>query len=300
MTEYYIGIDGGGSKTAFVISDNSSSSMSHVTLGRSNPNDIGIKTTIALVIQGVTALCDQARISTSQVTALFGGLSGVTASDFIDRIKNAVSEFLPNANIEISHDGMNILYAAFPSASGVAVICGTGTSCFVKTPQAIHRIGGYGLFDLLGGGYEIGRAAIAHGLRTLDGRDREGFLSRAVKDKAGVCLIQGLGELIASGRNHIASFAPLVYDAYYKEDPYAISILQDHTAYIGELINTSSRYFEGEFEVSIAGSVGKDPLTLQLLKDYIKVPAIIKPLIEEPIIGALNYAKTLPKIENNK
>lgn len=293
MKKYIFGVDGGGSKTAFLLTDTDGNPVADIKLSRSNPNDIGIENTISLLLEGFNSLSEKAGIKSGEIASIYAGIAGVTACDFKSRIKVAVSEAFANAVVEVNHDGVNILYAAFPDRDGVGVICGTGTSCFVKKGDTLHRIGGYGLFDLLGGGYEIGRAAISHALRSMDGRDKESFLSAAVKNKAGFDLIEGLGDLIASGKNNIATYAPLVYKAYQQSDSYAVSILEEHTAYLSELINTAERFFDGPFEASLAGSIGTDPITMKILQPKLTANATVTPLTCEPIYGAIARAKII-------
>jgi len=290
---YILGVDGGGTKTAFLITDIDGNAVSKLKKPRSNPNDIGIESCIKLILDGFSELCAHAVIEKSDVAAIFIGMAGVTANGYKSLIKNAVLNEYKNAIVEVNHDGVNVLYAAFPYSDGVGVICGTGTSCFVKKNDVLYRIGGYGLFDLYGGGYEIGRAAISHALRSLDGRDEKSILSEAVKEKAGFDIIENLSTLISSGRSNIASYALLVYDAYSRGDKYAKSILELHTAYVAELINTAGHHFDGKYNVTLAGSVGKDPLTMKILKPKLSPNAVASTLDCEPIHGAIARANVL-------
>jgi N-acetylglucosamine kinase-like BadF-type ATPase len=291
--KYLMGADGGGTKTAFLVTDLEGNVISELKKGRSNPNDIGIENTISLVVDGFTLLCNQAGIDKSEVAAIFAGMAGVTANGYRDVIRTAVQNEFPNALVGVNHDGVNILYAAFPESDGVGVICGTGTSCFVKKDDVLHRIGGYGLFDLYGGGYEIGRAAISHALRSIDGRDEKSILSEMVKEKAGFDLIENLSTLISSGKNNIATYALLVYEAYKQSDKYAAEILDVHTGYLAELINTAAKHFKGSYKVSLAGSIGKDPVTMEILAPKLVPEAIVSALDCEPIFGAVARAKVL-------
>jgi N-acetylglucosamine kinase-like BadF-type ATPase len=263
---YLLGADGGGTKTAFLITDLEGNTLFELKKDRSNPNDIGIENTVDLVVDGFTSLCTQAGIEKSDVAAVFAGMAGVTANGYKDIIRTAVQKEFPNALVGVSHDGVNILYAAFPKSDGVGVICGTGTSCFVKKDDVLYRIGGYGLFDLYGGGYEIGRAAISHALRSIDGRDEKSVLSEMVREKAGFDLIENLSTLISSGKNNIATYAPLVYEAYKQSDKYAAEILDVHTGYLAELINTASKHFNGGYSVALAGSIEKTRLQCRFLR----------------------------------
>jgi len=290
---YLMGADGGGTKTAFLITDLEGNKIYEIKKGRSNPNDIGIENTVNLVVDGFTSLCEQSGVDKGEVAAIFAGMAGVTANGYKEIIRAAVQKAFPNAMVGVAHDGVNILYAAFPESDGVGVICGTGTSCFVKKNDVLYRIGGYGLFDLYGGGYEIGRAAISHALRSIDGRDEKSVLSEMVKEKAGFDLIENLSTLISSGRSNIAAYALLVYEAYKQSDKYAKQILDQHTGYLAELINTASRYFDGSYNVALAGSIGKDPITLQILKPKLVPQALVSVLDCEPIYGAVSRARVL-------
>ncbi|HBR30840.1 MAG: BadF/BadG/BcrA/BcrD ATPase family protein [Eubacteriales bacterium] len=290
MKKFLIGADGGGSKTAFMLTDIKGNTVCETTLPRSNPNDIGIESTICLILSGYKTLLEKAGVCRNDIAAIYTGIAGVTAHDYKQRINYAIVAEYPKSVSEVNHDGVNILYAAFPDCDGVGVICGTGTSCFVKKGDLLHRIGGYGLFDLLGGGYEIGRAAISHALRSMDGRDEESLLSESVKKKAGFDLIEGLGTLISSGKNNIATYAPLVYDAYAHSDSYAREILLSHTGYLAELINTAGQFFDGIYEVSLAGGIAKDPITMEILKPMLTENARVTTLTVEPIYGALARA----------
>lgn len=293
MKKYILCVDGGGSKTAFSLTDTDGKPILSTKLSRSNPNDIGIDNTITLLLSGFQSLCEQTNIKKEQIASIFSGIAGVAADDFKSKIKAALSGVYTNSVIAVDHDGVNILYAAFPEHDGVGVICGTGTSCFVKKNDVLHRIGGYGLFDLLGGGYEIGRAAISHALRSIDGRDKESFLSESVKKKAGFNIIEELGTLITSGKNSIATYAPLVYEAYSHSDGYAEAILNSHIGYLAELINTAELYFDSHFEASLAGGISKNPITMKILKPMLSTNIKVTTLNCEPIYGAVARAKVL-------
>ena len=59
MAEYLIGIDGGGSKTDFVLCDKQLNEKARRFAGRSNPNDIGIDAVAELIKENVLALLSE-------------------------------------------------------------------------------------------------------------------------------------------------------------------------------------------------------------------------------------------------
>lgn len=291
--KYIIGIDGGGTKTAFVLADSEMNEVMHLRLGRSNPSAVGTDGTISIIKEGVDTMLSQNGLTKSDLGALFAGIAGMVSGDgYIGVVTDAVKEYLPNANVEIGSDGYNPLYAAFPDSDGVAIICGTGSSCFAKKGDVIHRIGGYGPFDGIGNGYEIGQAAITHTLRVIDGRDERSALSDAVLAKHGEGLIEHLGDFLAAGNAAIAAYAPLVFGCYHT-DSYAKEILDSNMRYVAEMADAAGRYYEGEYEVKFTGSIACDPLSFAILTEMCPERCKISRLEAEPVYGALAKAKML-------
>lgn len=294
MADYIIGIDGGGTKTDFLLADKELNEVGRRFASRSNPNDIGIESVVELLCENTKALISENNVDFCDVKAVFAGIAGLTIADFQEKVVKALSEFLPNAVIEASHDGINVLYGAFPESDGVSIICGTGSSCFVKKGDEIHRIGGYGSFDLLGNGYEIGRMGIAHALKTIDGRAELSPLSQLLKKRmAEDDLLVALDSFLLMSKNELASFAVTVFEAAELGDSAAKAIIRSNIQYIAELINSAGRFFEVSYRVSIAGSVGRNPLSLSILREMISDRAKIVLVDAPPSFGAAAKAKTL-------
>lgn len=293
MKKYIIGIDGGGTKTAFVLADSEMNEVASLRLGRSNPSAVGTDGTVNIIKQGVDTLLSQNRLTKSDLGALFAGIAGMVSGDgYIGVVTDAVKEYLPTVNIEIGSDGYNPLYAAFPNSDGVAIICGTGSSCFAKKGDTVHRIGGYGPFDGIGNGYEIGQAAITHTLRAIDGRDTPSPLSDAVLKQHGEGLIEHLGDLLNEGNAAIAAYAPTVFECYHT-DAYAKEILDGNMRYVAEMADAAGRYYDGEYEVKFTGSIACDNLSFSILSGLCNKRCRISRLEAEPVYGALARAKML-------
>jgi N-acetylglucosamine kinase-like BadF-type ATPase len=185
MKKYLLGIDGGGSKTDFLICDAELNEVARRIASRANPNDIGIDALESLLRENIIALLADSKIHNEDIVSAYAGIAGLTSSDYAKRVNSLLASLLPNAKTDALHDGINVLYGAFPFEDGVSVICGTGSSCFVKKGSEIIRIGGYGVFDMSGNGYEIGKAGLAHALQTADGRQKEGILECLLHEKLG-------------------------------------------------------------------------------------------------------------------
>ena len=70
---YFLGIDGGGTKTAFKLIDQEGMLVNQITKGPSNPYDIGIESAISVLKDGIHQVC--MGIPCTKVT-LFAGLAG--------------------------------------------------------------------------------------------------------------------------------------------------------------------------------------------------------------------------------
>lgn len=293
MKQYLLGADGGGSKTAFLLADIEGNPIASCTRGRSNPGDIGYEAMEALILEGFSYLCRENGVEEREVVSVFAGVAGLTSFKMNELLRAAMEKTFPFAHCDCSHDGMNVLYGAFPGGEdGAIVICGTGSSCFANAKDSVYRIGGYGQFDLTGNGYEIGKAAFAHVFRTLDGRDAYGVLAARLDEKFPGGCHKSIFDINGYTKTQFATFAPLVFDAAREGDPAAMAILEQNFAYIGELITTAANLFDGKpYSVALAGGIFKDPLSMEMVQKHVPAHATLFRLDKEPVLGAVAKAK---------
>ena len=295
MKKYLLGIDGGGSKTDILICDTELNEVARKVASRSNPNDIGIEALLNLLRESISLVIEESGIDKSEIVAAFAGIAGLTSSDYAKRVRELISSLLPSARVDALHDGINVLYGAFPFEDGVSVICGTGSSCFAKKGSEIIRIGGYGVFDMSGNGYEIGKAGLAHALQTADGRQKEGILEDLLHEKLGDDFVRALDGILKMTKDEIASFARTVFDAAEKGDSNALAIIESNMRYIAALINRAADYFEGDFNVALAGGILNNPVSLEYLqsRNTVTPRANLIKSDRAPVFGAAAKALTL-------
>lgn len=287
--KYIIGVDGGGTKTAAALADINGNVIKTVYGAGCNPNDIGFENSMNNIFSAVQAL----NADKDDIAAIFCGIAGITAADYSQKAGARLKEMFPNAKSEALHDGINVIYSAFPKSDGAIVICGTGSSCFMKTGREIIRIGGYGKFDLAGNGYEIGKSAIAHALKCVDGRDEKGVLYSLVTEKIGGDPLKKLTDLIAADKKHIASFAKIVFDAYNEGDIHAAWILENQLEYIGGLINRACEIYGGPVPVCMAGGIGTQSAAIDIIRKYLIHNVPLSVIETEPVYGAVAKAKEI-------
>lgn len=294
-----IGVDGGGTKTAFLC-DINGKTASCTLKEPANPNTVGYSQSVETIKRGINRICDENGFTPDDIDGIFCGIAGATSGDYRSYCADALKKLATNAEISVAHDGHNILSAAFGNQDGTIVICGTGSSCFVRKNGELFRIGGYLTFDMAGCGYEIGRAAVAHALSCFDGRAVPGVLNDMVCRQMGMSPLEALDILLKSDRQATAAYAVTVYKAYQAGDTAAKAILETNMSYIADYINAAARHFDGKFSVCMAGSVGVDPISIGIIKQFLKCDAEIFPLSVEPVCGALVIAKNNAERRNNK
>ena len=222
--QYYLGIDGGGTKTEFLLADGDGRELRRVLLGSCNPNDVGLEAALEVINRGILETCGE--FSKSKIS-VFAGIAGSTTGDHRQRILMLLEKHR-FARIAADSDAKNAVAAALNGQDGIAVIMGTGSIAFVQVGGESCRIGGFGyLLGDGGSGFAIGRDAIAAALTDEDGCSPPTRLRRLVHEQCGGETIwESVSSFYRGGKRVIASYAPLVFEAYRAEDWAAKEILQ--------------------------------------------------------------------------
>lgn len=285
---YYIGIDGGGSKTAVRITNKNKFPLADVVALGCNPSYIGVEPALDIIETAVKEVCIKAGVEFSEVSAVFGGIAGCVTHNFSPECKERLGKLLPNARIDIVNDSM-LLFVNFTGNEGAVMICGTGSICFVLKDGSLSRVGGYGTLDGGGSGYEIGKAAISYALKAADGRREKTILTQLIDedDKRGIVAVasaMSLDEIRGIGK-----YAPLVFKAHEMGDKVATAILEDCFEFLAEYVEVASKKFDGPFELVLGGGIFKVPESVEMFKK--KCSSQIIPIVAgEPVDCAIRSA----------
>ena len=140
---YYLGIDGGGSKTTCAVGDESSL-LATVAAGPSNITRVGEARARASLHQAVHEACAAAKIDPRQVRRACIGAAGAGREEIAGALRKIMAETLPG-EIEVVGDMQIALAAAFGAGPGVIVIAGTGSIAYGRDAQGgTARAGGWG------------------------------------------------------------------------------------------------------------------------------------------------------------
>jgi glucosamine kinase len=169
---YYLGIDGGGTKTRCILADEKTVLAKAMT-GGSNMVRLGETQARDALHAVIRQVCTIAKISPHQVCAICIGAAGAARPEIEARIRSIVVELLPETSptrIEIVGDTVIALEAAFGADPGVIAIAGTGSIVYGRDAAGhTARAGGWGFaVSDEGSGHWIGRRAISAVLRAHD------------------------------------------------------------------------------------------------------------------------------------
>lgn len=165
---YYLGIDGGGTKTTCAVGDESNV-LGTATAGPSNIFRVGEEQTRESLHQCVRQACIAAGVAPAQIAHTCVGGSGAGRPELAAVVRAILGEILPTP-IDVVGDTETSVEAAFDTGPGVIVIAGTGSSAYGRNAQGMTaRAGGWGFaVGDEGSAHWIGRSAVRAVLRHAD------------------------------------------------------------------------------------------------------------------------------------
>lgn len=165
---YYLGIDGGGTKTTCAVGDEIRL-LATAIAGPSNVFRVGEQQARESLQDGVRQACAAAGIIPAQIASTCAGASGAGRPEIAALVSSVLAEILPQT-IHVVGDMETSLNAAFDNGPGVIVIAGTGSSAYGRDRQGITtRAGGWGFaVGDEGSAHWIARQAIRAVLRSSD------------------------------------------------------------------------------------------------------------------------------------
>ena len=266
---YYLGIDGGGTKTEFLLVNRDGKEIKRIVSGASNPVDIGIDKTFAVLTKGINEVCEG--IPFRKISVFAGIAGGITGNN--KQLINSFLEKFSFCRFDNDSDAKNAVETALGGIDGIAVILGTGDIAFTKKNGKVYRTGGFGyLFDSGGSGYSIGRDGILAALEAEQKTGPSTLLLELFKKECGRdTLLESLSDFYEGGKRKIASFAPIVFEAHKQGDKVSEEILLNNFKSVAKLIKDASVYLDSEkITVYLTGSVAQSEFALKMINEGIK------------------------------
>ncbi len=169
---YYLGIDGGGTKTRCLLADETTVLATSMTGGCSIIRQ-GEQQAREALHRAIRQVCATAKVSPDRIHAICVGVTGAARPEIAAKIRSIIAELIPGealAKIEIVGDTLIALEAAFGAGPGIITIAGTGSIAYGRNAAGhTARAGGWGFaISDEGSGLWIGRRAVSAILRAHD------------------------------------------------------------------------------------------------------------------------------------
>lgn len=162
MATYFLGFDGGGTKTECILADGDGRILARATSGPSNPLRIGYTRAWFSLSEALDLVLSHEKITSNHIRGVCAGLGGAGRPGVARRVQSFFERSLPNADVEVTSDLDIALEAAFGSGEGIILIAGTGSAAFGRDANGnTARAGGRGpWFSDEGSAFDIGRNAV--------------------------------------------------------------------------------------------------------------------------------------------
>ena len=237
---YYLGVDGGGSKTLAVVVDAQGRECGHGRAGSANYVAVGLEQ----AVQNVYAAIRQAMSNVPcalPLTKAWLGLAGVDRPADVELLSQHVREL---ADVVLVTNDADLLLSALGERVGVALVVGTGSIALARDANGkVSRIGGWGhILGDEGSGYYIGCRGLQAAIRSADGRGGATMLLNLLLQQWQLRAVEDFIDIVYTVDNKakIAQIATCVTQAARQGDQVALEIVDQAVDELALLVQTAS------------------------------------------------------------
>jgi len=302
MANYFLGVDGGASKTAALVTDGAGVSCGRGLAGGSNHLRLGLEVATQNVERAVNTALVEAGIAIRDIQYAYCGIAGADHPAHHAKVVDALRVFFPRGNFIVDTDARVALTGAIGFGAGIVIIAGTGSVAFGRNEAGEEaRAGGWGptLGDE-GSGYAISREGLAAIVRAFDGRGEATHMTRLLCEEFGMCEPADLPKFVYAATTHaddIARYLRIVIDAANAGDEVAKTILLHAGRELGDCVLAVARRLhlaDHAFPVAnVGGAFHSGELLLEPMRETIHAEAplaTIQPPLRTPVEGAAMMA----------
>lgn len=219
--EKILGVEGGGTKTSWVLVERTASELRILDQGRLAPANFRLATPGELhrMLQELPKEISRAGVF----------LAGCGTEEDRHSLTRLCAEIWPQAKIVVGSDRDSGLAAAFGNGDGIVVNAGSGASVTGRRDKRIENAGGWGhILGDVGGGYYLSLQALRLILREYDlHRGEVQFTTRVLRALS----LNNLDELVrwaqTADKMEVAMLAPVVFEAAAGGDARVMEIIEE-------------------------------------------------------------------------
>ncbi len=316
MSEWVLGIDGGGSKTEAWLAPRlapegaGKSTPEHLLpvgrglAGSSNLTTLGAAGSLSAIANAADQAFRVAGMSACRVEAACLAVAGSARLDLRRELEGRALGELARA-VFVVHDAAPVLACVDDDGAGIAVISGTGSIVFGRNRRGqVARAGGFGaLYSDPGSGFDLSRRAIVAVLSAHDGTGPETSLSGLFLERFSAADVAGLIEALhRTGFDPaaIATHADLVDLAAQRGDAVAMQILRTAAARLADGVVAVARKLSLRLTDTALGLAGgvliRSPMLAPTLEQELSSRGLAprtRTIVRQPVAGAVLLARGL-------
>lgn len=245
---FHLGMDGGGTKTAFVLLDGDGA----VVAEDRQPScyyfgtDTGIDLVEQVLAAGVGNVVEAAGIRVEDITFAFLAIPGYgEASGDVAHLDAMPARVLGHDRYLCGNDMLSGWAGSLGGLDGINVVAGTGSVAYGERGERTHRVGGWSeLFGDEGSAYWVAVQGLNAFSRTADGREPRTALHGAFREALQVTddldVIGVVVDRWQGSRSRIAGLARVVTATAASGDARALGIVRAAAAELADLVTTTA------------------------------------------------------------
>lgn len=302
----YLGVDGGGTKTAFTLINYQGEVEAELVLKTAHYIQVGFDGFRKIMKKGIESICLEAGIEKQDINYSFFAVPayGEIKKD-MPEIKKILSELMGTNDFYCANDVEAGWAGSLACKAGINIVAGTGSIGFAKDQfNNSDRSGGWGYFcGDEGSAYDLGKQLISLFTKEADGRLEKTPLYYLVKNYLKLNddfdIINLIYNKYKFKRDKIAALALYLFQAAKKGDKHAVeaykNAAEEYYLLIKSLTEKLDFKKEEKIKISYSGGVFKaGELVLKPLRNKLDNSRyqLQKPILK-PDLGAAFYALLL-------
>lgn len=298
---YYIGIDGGGTKTAYVVMDDENNVVVSITTKGCSYKESSIDSVISTMECNIHKCIQQAGISKLLIKGIAIGLpcygeSSKEDSQIYSKIENMLSEipFYLTNDVEVGWAG------SLNTKDGINVVAGTGSIAFGKYNGKTARSGGWSTyFGDEGSCYWIGRKTMELFSKQADGRVLRGPLYSIIMEKFALDndmdFIDVMEQEYVPHRDKVASLQKLLLLSAKEGDQSALDLYKEAAKELFLLVDGVKKQLNMPEKITVSYSGGLFHAKEFVLPQFEELVRTIGGRLVEPELNPVEGAVLLAK-----
>jgi N-acetylglucosamine kinase-like BadF-type ATPase len=300
----YLGVDGGGTKTAFALLTGDGDLLATALAPSSYYLGQSIDLVEDVLRSGISSVCADAGRTPEEITHAFFGLPGYgEVSGDLDTLNAIPARVLGHQRYRCDNDMVAGWAGSLGAVDGVNVIAGTGSMTYGERAGRRLRVGGWGeLFDDEGSAYWIAIRGLNAFARMSDGRLPTGPLHKHMTEHLRLATDLDLVDVVLNrwqgDRMKIASLARVVTTAADDGDTACVAILREAGTRLADLVLATIAQLgyapTDVVGVSWSGGVfASDEVRAAFREHLADAPVDLRDPLLPPVLGAALYAARL-------